>query len=499
MAITTLSSSNLVSQIVSQRAQMEALQVQLTTQKKSTTYSGLGVQRGASVNYRQQMSNLGAYDSTIDLVSTRLKLIDTSLTRLEKIPSEVKSAIDPNAFEVLADGKTAAQKSAEIALKETIGLLNQDAAGRYLFAGNETDSEPVAGYDELINGTNTKAGFSTYVEERKQADLGADGLGRLAASAAGTTVTLEKATPVTTTFGFVITGVDSDLSNVTAAVSGSPAALTVDFAGQPTEGESIDVTLTNPDGSTSVVTLTATAGPDVEDGQFLIGATPADTANNFVTSLTNGVKDAASTDLAAASVLTAADNFFDTEGGALPQRVDTSGGPAYTATDLVDADPNTSVIWYTGQNDASSARQGATAKIDSAITINYGVRANEQSLTAIVKTLAAFTVETFDENVATDERRYSTLAEKVDSTLGFPDGAQSPEDLHAEIAVAYAAVQAADQRHVTTKAALQDLVDNVEGVDVYEVSAQILQLQTQLQASYQTTALMSQLSLVNYL
>jgi flagellin-like hook-associated protein FlgL len=42
------------------------------------------------------------------------------------------------------------------------------------------------------------------------------------------------------------------------------------------------------------------------------------------------------------------------------------------------------------------------------------------------------------------------------------------------------------------------MLDRVEGVDKNEVAAQLLELQTRLQASYQTSAMMSRLSLVEY-
>jgi hypothetical protein len=46
---------------------------------------------------------------------------------------------------------------------------------------------------------------------------------------------------------------------------------------------------------------------------------------------------------------------------------------------------------------------------------------------------------------------------------------------------------------------LTDLLQNVEGVSQDDVGAQILSLQTSLQASLQTTALLSKMSLVNFL
>jgi len=43
------------------------------------------------------------------------------------------------------------------------------------------------------------------------------------------------------------------------------------------------------------------------------------------------------------------------------------------------------------------------------------------------------------------------------------------------------------------------LLQNIEGVSQEQVGAQILSLQTSLQASLQTTAMLSNLSLVNFL
>ena len=46
---------------------------------------------------------------------------------------------------------------------------------------------------------------------------------------------------------------------------------------------------------------------------------------------------------------------------------------------------------------------------------------------------------------------------------------------------------------------LQNIVDQAETVSPDQVASQILALQTSLQASYQTTAMLSQLSLTKFL
>ncbi len=46
---------------------------------------------------------------------------------------------------------------------------------------------------------------------------------------------------------------------------------------------------------------------------------------------------------------------------------------------------------------------------------------------------------------------------------------------------------------------LTDLLQSIEGVSEEQVGAEILSLQTSLQASLQTTAMLSRISLVNFL
>jgi hypothetical protein len=49
------------------------------------------------------------------------------------------------------------------------------------------------------------------------------------------------------------------------------------------------------------------------------------------------------------------------------------------------------------------------------------------------------------------------------------------------------------------KVTLQNFIDQTESVSTEEVASEILALQTNLQASYQTTSMLSQLTLVKFL
>jgi len=60
-------------------------------------------------------------------------------------------------------------------------------------------------------------------------------------------------------------------------------------------------------------------------------------------------------------------------------------------------------------------------------------------------------------------------------------------------------MKAAQERHDQTSATLQDFLQSITGVSNEEVGATILTLQTRMQASMQTTAMLFQTSLINYL
>ena len=61
------------------------------------------------------------------------------------------------------------------------------------------------------------------------------------------------------------------------------------------------------------------------------------------------------------------------------------------------------------------------------------------------------------------------------------------------------AVKSATDRQTQLKGMAQTMLDSIEGINQDEVATKILALQTSLQASYQTTSMLYQTSLVKYL
>jgi hypothetical protein len=100
---------------------------------------------------------------------------------------------------------------------------------------------------------------------------------------------------------------------------------------------------------------------------------------------------------------------------------------------------------------------------------------------------------------ANGQGRYEELADRVRQGLAYPGGAQSIESVQIELSLGASAVSAAGERLGATKNVLTDALADIENADSQAVAASILSLQTRLEATYVTTASLSQLSLAQYL
>jgi hypothetical protein len=646
MPIGSVSSHRFLMSMTSLRLKAETIQTQLGTGLRSNTYGGLGAERTTSLAMRQRLAQVEAYDATITTVQLRISLLDTTLTRLDKIGREIKGSLDPNAFEPRSDGYTDIQRSALIALDESIQLLNSDIDGRRLYGGTRTDVNPVVDMRTMLDGTGSQAGLRQLIAERRSADLGLndgwlsmsataatvsvgwnseagedfgfrvaavtasasttvvttdDGLpeetaaitfdavppvgeaitidlvdeagnpttvmltagtpplaadsfaigadpdetaanflqalqvavsrrafadttgliggqvlGRLATTVTGAEVAVGKADPANDTFGFTVAGATASAGiTVTTADDGTPQeSVSVAFTDPVAAGSTVQLTLKNPEGADSVVSLKAVAGPEVKEGEFLIGADAAETAANFDAALRGAISTKAKTELWASAAAKAADDFFDTTGG-FARRIDlaTGGGIAALATgyrpDGTDTSADT-VQWYRGQNDpvdpsdpSTFPREQVRARIDRDLEVGYGVRANEDGLRAVVENLALLVSDTFQaEDGQGDDTLYRTqyfaFAERVRFGLSF-EADEGPVDIHSQIAIAGQAVEQMRVRNITSKSTIKGVIEQTEGVDKDRLAAELLTVTNTLEASYAVTQRLSQLTLVNYM
>src|ERR1700681_5045527 len=162
--------------------QLTTLQSQLTTGKKSTSYAGMGVNEGFAIAARSQLANISAFTDTMGNINTNISIANTALQGMVDIGRTVGNSANSSSQTLNSAGQTVAQQTATSQLSSMLGILNMQAGDRYLFSGGAINTPSVASFDDIINGTTTQAGLKTVISGRRQADLGASGLGRVVIS-----------------------------------------------------------------------------------------------------------------------------------------------------------------------------------------------------------------------------------------------------------------------------------------------------------------------------
>lgn len=519
--------SFIVNQLGVQRTQMDQLTEQLSTGLQSQTFGGLGSNRSLALNFQTQLDQANGYLNTINNVNTSLNILNTSVQGISDLATTEQSNFDQQNYTLLSSGVTQQQQSATNALNEIVSIFNSNIAGTYVFGGKSTNAAPVAQVNTLMDGTATQAGFKQVMAERLAADQGPAANSATGQTLGRLTVTSPQTTPVVSVsanggvFGWQLSSISSS-STGTAPTATAPTApagtpptstVTVDFTNASLKpGDTVTLNLTGPDGTAEAVPLTAVALPTTTPlpapaaGTFYIGATPTATAQNFNTALQGSLNTVGQTDLVAASAEAAGANFFNTYQGAAPQRVAPGPGGASDfadATSLVagitsGANANT-VAWYTGDQSATNPRADATAQVDTQISVNYGVRANEPGFSWQVQQLAIASAFDASSGSATTKAAYLSLTNKISNNLSNPPTNETISGIQTDLADAYSTANDAKTRLTTQSGTYQSVVSNVENVDQTTAITSLTTLQQQMQASYEASNILLHMSLATYI
>ncbi|MFP9138005.1 hypothetical protein ACLI1C_12575 [Devosia sp. XGJD_8] len=339
------------------------LQTQLGTGMKASTLADMGRDLPMSLSVRTRLAKIEGYSANIDTVSLRLSFLDKTMSRLDQMEGEARNAAVQGQYGSNNINMATIPGLSKGRLDELVTLLNSDVAGRYLFGGSNTDTAPLPTTDVLLNGQAGKAGFQAVVSERKTADAGTDGRGRLTSThtAATTTVTLSE--DGVHPFGMKVSTISSTSGDVTVT---QPTAgtlplgdeVSVTFAPAPADqiqsGQTISMGFTLPDGTETQITLRAVTAAEANgsNNEFVIGLDAEETAANFKTALDARLVEVGKSELSAASTYAASENFFNGPGEPVLR---VSGSPA-TATSLRVADASDTVMWYGGQTPAVSVQ-----------------------------------------------------------------------------------------------------------------------------------------------
>lgn len=492
--------SYLGSSIINLKSQLDTLTQQLASGKKTSTYAGLGVDSGAATGLRAQISTIASYANTGTLLNTRINVANLSLQGMSDSASQVKAAAAGATLNIDSSGQTAGQKTAMASFTQFVSLLNTEVGGRYMFSGRATDTPATESADVILNGSGTRAGLKQVIDERGQAD-GTSGLGRTVITSPTPTAVTIGEDAAGSPFGLKLSAITTTSATATvtgpappAAPPGAPSEMSVDLgATNPSDGDKFRFTFSLPDGTSETIELTASSATPTPVGSFPIGADSTATAASLNSALNTAVGKLANTALVAASAVAASTDFFNSSP---PQRVDTSTNPPValrngTATDTVS--------WYTGESGTDPARGTAVVGIDQSITVQYGARANEQAFVTALKNIAVYAAVTTNASNPNANGQLTALNSRIVDNLAVHPGTQSIQDVQADFAGAQSAIQTAKDRQTQTGSIAQSMLDSIQGINENEVATKILALQTALQASYQTTASLYQMSLVKFL
>ncbi|GGK19405.1 hypothetical protein [Salinarimonas ramus] len=144
--------------------------------------------------------------------------------------------------------------------------------------------------------------------------------------------------------------------------------------------------------------------------------------------------------------------------------------------------------------ETADARASVTARVDEGQSVAIGARVDEPGFRNLLISLGALAAA--DETQMTQED-YAALSARVADLLS-PSHPQ-PRDIAMDLGRAQASIAAVKERQEASSSLLREALDDVELVSTEEAAVSLLNLQTRLQASFQTTAILSRLSLVNYL
>ena len=425
------------------------LQMQMGTGEKATKLSEMGRDLPMSLSVRQRLGKIEGFTGNIEKVNLRLSFLDKTMSRFDKLESEARSSALQGQYGTDAINMATLPGLSKARFDEVVDLLNSEVAGRYLFGGSETDTAPVADPAAILDGLAGKAGFKAVVTERKAADLGESGQGRLVTSLAAGTTTVDLTEDGVHPFGLKVSTVSTTSGTVSVS---QPAAgtlplgdgISVTFAAAPAAqiepGHTISMGFALPDGTQTQITLKAvtTANATGSVDEFVIGADAEETATNFQTALEAKLVDVGGKALSGASTFAAAQNFFN---GAGEPVLRVQGSPA-TATSLRVATEDDTVMWYRGQSPAiASSNLGrlSVATAGNTVTLSENAPSSNKhgfQITGVSADTAGIgtTFTAADPSSVSLEVGTNPLAgEKVSITLAEPNGAARTVELEAVV------------------------------------------------------------------
>lgn len=347
-----------------------------------------------------------------------------------------------------------------------------------------TPANTAANLNTALNSAITKLANTSLVAA--SAIVAGDNFFNTASSAIGTPVNNQAATPAPVTGATALSGTTPSDSISPGFVAGDTITVngtTLTFVSSGATGNQLNVGDSIQTLLSKIDQITGTSKPSTVHGGVITINTD-DAANLNITTSNTG---------ALASL-----GFSATPVTAMQPPLRVGSSPASSATTLVNGSAST-VKWYLGNDGPGSARSTAMARVDDSVTVQYGAQANEDAIRRQLQAIAVFGTFSTSPTGQYSGGQVSALSLRVTQALTQQPGQQRIEDIQTDIAMAQNTMKDASTRQTQAKAQLQSIIDQAESASPDQVASEILSLQNALQASYQVTSNLAQLSLVKFL
>lgn len=482
-----------VTQILQTQKNEQNLQQQLTSGKISTTYSGIANDSQKVIQLENEHTLINNFTTTNTMVNLRLTATSTAVSAITTTMSDFRTQLQDFANTGKTDPASISQiqQQAFTAMKAMESYLNSDVNGVYVFGGSKTEQQPVninaadlATFQANYDGLNTTYAVSRAADVANTVTSPAS-TGPLTFSAAAGTISAANIGQ----FAKIPVG-----SIITAAnAAGTIGRYTVGA----NDGQTITVGPSFTTEAAAPLTITGSAPPTIQ-------ATSSFTAPATLTAAAAGAFAA----LPVGSTISIAGAVNHNNNGGFI--IASNNGTTITIQRPVL--PNT--VSATANLTATSAFQGTdsgpTQQIDKTKSLATATTALDPAFEKAIRAMGMIaqgvynTAGGLDKNPQRGGDALFLMNDAIQHTQVGPapfnnESPRSLQDVQFTVATQQKTLSDVSKAQTTYLSTLQGSVDSLENVDSTTTITTLLAEQQALQASYQSLAKTSSMSLLNFL
>ena len=523
-----------LSNTLASQSRTQDLQIQVSSDQTSRTYSGIASQSRTLINFETIREQSLTFTQNIETADRRLEVMEASTAQLFDVASDLRTllltALSGDNAENLA-----LQQQAQSMLEQTVDLLNTDLDGRFLFSGTRTDTAAI-NLDDLLNpqaplvdtieftGGATTSGTGLFsipgivslrVPSGSAGDafqLTYDGAGtltltnRASGASANATVSAPPVAGGSADYTFSIAGTDvvltiDDQFNMATPITTQPITGTVaggtgafgtitlnQTLGDISKITSNTVDIASPTNDASNITLTLPSA----DGNFVATGVDFETApgpqNVVLTNATTGAEITLTVNVTTV-LADATANDPGTEidlGNLLVNLAATAGATSFAAAvpGEIGYDPS-DPAYYQGDSVKLAVRA------DENITVDYGVTAAAGGFEKLIR--AVFVTMEASQPGAVN-------LDDLENALSFVTAAiDEIPNIRSEIGSSRATLENLMTSHGDTILLADRTIGEIEKPDLAEAATLLAQNATQIEASFATLSRLNQLSLIEFI